>query len=213
MRIERAFFGDNETREKNQLRSAYDNERSPESEFFNWTLAPMRDEENVSQIGNHQLYLISTPITRFSISDLRLLSLSIIISSGHNILRPMQDLVDTKLTELDFVAAADVNDFMDHVSYNLGVEDPLSLISNILDEQFAVIYKGSIEPVTSQLLARLPLLIKGFATLSNRQFRVGLFRLAATIVVIAITGSAVSYLTMRALHEIGRQVVHTLSSP
>jgi hypothetical protein len=67
-------------------------------------------------------------------------------------------------------------------------------ISAVIEYEDAIIYFGSVNSARIKDLVHLPGIIKAMAEMSGHQWRIGLFRLSATIIVVGIVSSATASL-------------------
>jgi hypothetical protein len=216
--IDRVIFGD--TREyaewRIELREAFgrgNRDVEPEPSAFR-ERREFRDESRLS-IEDFQIYTVETPL----ILGAALVSLSIFLSSHHNRIRSIEDLETIGgLNDLKFERAANLDDLLEHIVSDapVSLRDQLKdSIVHAINHQSAVLYNGSVNPANVGQLSKLPTLLKGLAGLSKRQFRVGLFRLSAAIVVIGVSGGIAVYTSFQAaktIHEIATKVIPAVSA-
>jgi hypothetical protein len=185
--IERVLFGDNQSYEhwRREFRSAAAHARG-ESDF---QAPPQRPVQPESSLDRFQSYLVQTPLT---VIGYTLFALSIFSDGIDNQLRPLGDLVTVEpIDELRLEHATSFNELLQHLVADQPAElrDRLRTeILNAIDFGSAILYKGSIKSANSAQLSKLPLTLKGFAQLSDRQFHVGLVRMSKTIIVLSLLG-------------------------
>jgi len=82
------------------------------------------------------------------------------------------------------------DDFNDLIRFLLGDGDTSYLdkcheeIFQAISNRSAVLYYGSIKSATPSQLTKIPEALKAFSSLSSKQFRIGLFRMSTTLVII-----------------------------
>lgn len=204
--IERILFGKDPSLNefRIELREAYHKKRE--------SLIRQKDQNNsnaIALIDTFQYYSVTTPLNKFY----SLFSASIIIGSRANSIKPIDEFLTHEIDNIYFSKSESVGDFIDNLV--IGVhefqhEEIRESIIDAFDKKYAVLYSGSINPVTTNHLSKIPTLLKGMASLSNRQFRVGLFRLSTTIIVIAVVsgGAAVG---AKLLYEVAVKCISELA--
>jgi hypothetical protein len=164
-------------------------------------------------LEDFQTYVVDTPLS----ASHSLVSFSIVLGDLHNHMRPIDDLLDIGLGDLKFSRTGSFDGLLDF----LVSDAPISIREQLkwdaikaIDQKSAIVYSGSINSANSPQLSKLPTIIRGFAGLSSRQFRVGLFRLSTTIIVISIAGGVAAYsgwAAAKKLHEVATTIVPSLS--
>lgn len=202
--IERALFGEEESEELKQLRRAH------EQGLARIHRDNSKKSTNIpSIIRNIQSYVATTPLTETA----TVVSITFNVSTLGN---AISNDIGLWRNGTEFDSAQDVDDFLGSLLLDLDNDREAAFLrlQHALDHEFAVLYLGSIKPVTTRELSRLPILLKGMASLSSRQFRVGLFRLGVSVVVLTVvaTGAgALAWQVTDGLRQVGEEFIHQLS--
>jgi hypothetical protein len=152
------------------------------------------DVERVSpglmpQVHTDQLQSLSivTPLQ----AGMFLASISISLASKQNYFNDFAELLAYPASKrIHFEMSSGIEDLLNHLLASVPeyyLEEARSDIFQAINQRNAVVYFGSIHHAKSEQIAKLPTLLKGFSQLSERQFRVGLFRLSATLVVLTVS--------------------------
>jgi hypothetical protein len=197
--IERALFGHNPSYDawRNDLRNLYMLARSDVTK-----IDLNNGARNGARIDVFQSYLVETPLRAGG----TMMSLSVSIGNKSNQLRPLSDMLAVSdMQGVVFSRAGDFNELLDFLLEGLPeyyVDEQKEDISNAIECRSAILYMGSIKAVQLSQLAKLPEIIKAFSNLSGTEFRVGLFRLSTTIIVITFASGGAAFVGWEAAKKL-----------
>jgi hypothetical protein len=152
-----------------------------------------------------QSFMAVTPL----VGGAKFISLSVFLGPQHNRFEPLEE----HAIQLEGFRVVPVSGFRELLE---SLVDWPDFIEPLREEIIAdILYNGSIQSAKTSQLEKLPRVLKAFAELSGEQFRVGLFRLSTTIVVIAVFSSAGTYAGwkgLQALHSFAESLIPMLQA-